>query len=85
MITIDVTELARRSGVGSLLLRSAEERMRKAGCLEVGLETAVDNLGALAFYKKHDYFLVRTVPQYYANGLDAFVLKKDLRLPATGD
>jgi ribosomal-protein-alanine N-acetyltransferase len=81
IITIDVVQAARRSGVGSLLLQAVEERLRASGCTEVALETAVDNLGALAFYKRHDYFLVKTVRQYYANGVDAFVLKKDLLLP----
>jgi ribosomal-protein-alanine N-acetyltransferase len=85
IITIDVTEAARRGRVGSLLLQAAEERMRAAGCVEVGLETAVDNVGALAFYKRHNYLVVRTVRQYYATGVDAFMLKKDLRLPAAGD
>lgn len=85
IITIDVMQAARRSGVGTLLLRSAEERMRSAGCVEAELETAIDNVGALSFYKRHEYFLVRTVREYYANGADAFVLKKDLRLAATGD
>jgi ribosomal protein S18 acetylase RimI-like enzyme len=84
IITIDVVESARRSGVGSLLLQAAEERLRTSGCEEVGLETAVDNTGALAFYKRRQYFLVRTIPKYYATGVDAFVLKKDLRSPGAG-
>ena len=82
IITIDVAQRARRGGVGSLLMRSAEDRLEKAGCAEVRLETAVDNVGALAFYKRQGYFLTNTVPHYYANGVDAFVLKKDLRSPA---
>ena len=85
IITIDVAEAARRGGVGSLLLRSAEERLRQADCHEVRLETAVDNVGALAFYKRLGYFLTNTVPHYYANGLDAFVLKKELHSPAEGE
>jgi [ribosomal protein S18]-alanine N-acetyltransferase len=85
IITIDVAEAARRGGVGSLLLRSAEERLRKAGCQEVRLETAVDNVAALAFYKRLGYFLTKTVPQYYSNGLDAFVLKKELHSVAAGE
>ena len=78
VITIDVGPGARRSGVGSLLLRAAEERMRAAGCRTVGLETGVDNLTALSFYKRHGYDVVRTWPRYYPNGVDAVVLKKDL-------
>jgi ribosomal protein S18 acetylase RimI-like enzyme len=44
----------------------------------VGLETAVDNLGALSFYKRHGYHVIRTWPRYYSNGVDALVMKKDL-------
>ena len=78
IITIDVIPAARRSGVGSQLLSVAEDRLRAAGSRAVGLETAVDNLSALAFYKRHGYSVVRTWPRYYSNGLDALVLKKEL-------
>jgi ribosomal-protein-alanine N-acetyltransferase len=78
IITIDVLPAARRSGVGSKLLVAAEERLRAAQCHSVRLETAVDNREALAFYKRHDYDIVKTVPRYYSNGVDAFVLQKDL-------
>jgi [ribosomal protein S18]-alanine N-acetyltransferase len=78
IITIDVLPAARRSGVGSRLLVAIEERLQNAGVTRVFLETAVDNQAALSFYKRHDYFLVKTVPRYYSNGLDAFVLEKDL-------
>jgi [ribosomal protein S18]-alanine N-acetyltransferase len=78
VITIDVIAAARRSGVGSLLLRAAEERMRAGGSRAVGLETAVDNLAALAFYKRHGYSVIRTWPRYYSNGVDALVMKKEL-------
>ena len=85
IITIDVAQSARRGGVGSALLSAAEDRLRDAGCAEVRLETAVDNVGALAFYKRRGYFLMRTMPQYYANGVDAFVLKKALRRSSGGE
>ena len=77
IITIDVAAAARRSGVGSLLLRAAEGRLREAGSRAVGLETAVDNLPALSFYKRHGYNVVRTWPRYYSNGVDALVLRKE--------
>jgi len=78
VITIDVSPRARRSGVGSLLLRGAEDRLASAGSRMINLETAVDNVSALAFYKRHGYSVVRTWPRYYANGIDALVLKKIL-------
>jgi len=78
VITIDVSPKARRSGVGSLLIHAAEERLRASGAHAVGLETAVDNAAALSFYKRHGYSVVRIWPRYYSNGVDALVLKKQL-------
>jgi len=78
IITIDVVPQAQRTGVGSALLRSAEERLGKLGCKWIRLEAATDNATALSFYKRHGYSVARTLPQYYPNGVDAYVLKKDL-------
>jgi ribosomal-protein-alanine N-acetyltransferase len=78
IITIDVIAGARRSGVGSQLLRAAEERLLAAGSGTISLETAVDNISALAFYKRHGYSVVKTLPHYYSNGVDALVLTKEL-------
>lgn len=81
VVTIDVIAAARRSGVGSLLLREAEDRLKASGSREIRLETAVDNISALAFYKRHGYNVIRTWPRYYSNGVDALVLKKDFANP----
>lgn len=78
IITIDVVAAARRFGVGSLLLRAAEDRLILAQCRAVALETAVDNLPAQAFYERHGYKVVKTHPRYYSNGVDALMLEKTL-------
>src|SRR5215468_4278418 len=57
IITIDVLQELRRNGLGSQLMAAAEDRLRTEGCRSVILETAVDNATALAFYKRHQYFL----------------------------
>ena len=80
IVTIDVRPSTRRSGVGSALLSAAEQRLRAAGSRAVGLETAVDNIAALSFYKRQGYNVVRTWPRYYSNGVDALVLKKELNV-----
>jgi [ribosomal protein S18]-alanine N-acetyltransferase len=78
IITIDVLPEMRRSGLGSRLLEEAENRLRERQCGSVVLEAAVNNEAALAFYNRHGYSVVKTVPKYYPNGLDAFTLRKDL-------
>lgn len=78
VMTIDVLSEARKKGLGSLLLETAERRMRTAGCNLVTLETAVDNAAAITFYKRHNYEIISTFPRYYSNGVDALVLEKNL-------
>ena len=81
IITIDVVEKARRSGVGSALLQAAEEQLLRAGAAAVALETPVNNEPAIRFYKQKGYFVQKTVPGYYSNQLDALVMTKELARP----
>ena len=78
IISVDVLPDSRRLGVGSRLMCAAEERLKAALCHTVFLETAVDNAPALAFYKRHQYSVVKIVPRYYPNGVDAFLMDKSL-------
>jgi ribosomal protein S18 acetylase RimI-like enzyme len=84
IITIDVIAESRRSGVGSCLLDAAEERLQHSGVTEVALETPVNNVAAIRFYKTKGYFVEKTVPGYYSNRLDAFLMRKDL-VPLEGN
>ena len=78
IVTIDVLETYRRAGVGSALLRRAEERMEQRGVSEVWLETATNNEPAIAFWKKHGYGSHGRLPNYYPDGLDALAMSKRL-------
>lgn len=81
IITIDVLAEARRHRIGSVLLSAAESQLGTWKCSKVQLETAVDNIAALTFYKRHGYSVIKTVPRYYSNGVDALLLEKDLLSP----
>jgi len=78
IITIDVVAAARRSGVGSLLLDAAENRLIRSGVATVALETPVNNEAAIRFYKKKGYFVEKTAAGYYSGQLDALVMTKEL-------
>ena len=59
-------------------MEAAEERLRAQGCASVFLETAVDNLPALKFYKRRGYFVLKTIPRYYQdNGEDALIMWRE--------
>ncbi|MFZ0638808.1 MAG: N-acetyltransferase [Candidatus Acidiferrales bacterium] len=78
IITIDVLEMYRRTGVGSALLRRAETQMKRRGITDVWLETATNNEAAIAFWKKHGYRSHGRLANYYPDGLDAFAMSKSL-------
>jgi ribosomal-protein-alanine N-acetyltransferase len=79
ILTLDVLPQARRSGLGSTLLFECETRLRQRGCVEIYLETAVDNEAALKLYHKVGYRNLRILPDYYhSTGLDAFLMGKEL-------
>jgi [ribosomal protein S18]-alanine N-acetyltransferase len=78
VITIDVLPEARRAQLGSQLMSDVERRLCAGGCRNIFLEVAVDNRPAILFYKRHGYFVVKTIPRYYDGKLDALLMAKTL-------
>jgi len=54
IITIRCGAEARRAGVGSALLRAAEDQLLRAVVVAVALETPVNNAAAIRFYNRKD-------------------------------
>ena len=81
IMTIDVRPPFQHSGLGSRLLRMAEERLTAQRCNSILLEVAVNNFPALAFYKRHGYAVLETIPRYYLDSVDALVMGKRLNPP----
>lgn len=78
IITIDVLETFRHTGVGAALLAEVESGLARNGVREVGLETATDNETAIAFWKKHGYRTLGVWKGYYPGGRDAYAMSKAL-------
>jgi [ribosomal protein S18]-alanine N-acetyltransferase len=79
ILTLDVLPEARRLGLASQLMEQCEQRLRLLGCVDIYLETAVDNEAALQLYRKLGYEILRVLPGYYSShALDAFQMGKRL-------
>jgi [ribosomal protein S18]-alanine N-acetyltransferase len=79
ILTLDILPEARRFGLATSLMLECEQRLRALGCIDVYLETAVDNEPALRLYRKLGYDILRTLPEYYSShALDAFQMGKRL-------
>jgi ribosomal-protein-alanine N-acetyltransferase len=76
IITIDVSPEVRQQGVGTLLMRTAEEQMKREGAYLLTLEVAVDNPAAVAFYDRMGFSPTGRIAGYYPGGLDANVMEK---------
>jgi ribosomal protein S18 acetylase RimI-like enzyme len=78
IITLDVAQASRRTGVGTALLRASERRMAARGVTRVELETATTNEAGVAFWQRHGYRSLGVIPRYYLGRLDAYAMSKKL-------
>jgi [ribosomal protein S18]-alanine N-acetyltransferase len=78
IITLDVADAHRRSGVGSLLLKAAEKNLTAQGVRTVFLETAVNNHAAVNFWSRHGYIQEDILKRYYLNRIDGYEMRKTL-------
>jgi len=80
VITLDVAEKFRRKGIGSALLAESEKDLALRGVRHVLLETATNNEAGVAFWQRHGYRIEVTLKCYYLGRLDAYEMRKILRM-----
>jgi ribosomal-protein-alanine N-acetyltransferase len=78
IITLDVLEPYRRQHVGTDLLIAQEAWLAGQGVRRIVLETATDNLAAIAFWQKHGYRTCGVLKRYYLGRVDAYYMEKTL-------
>jgi ribosomal-protein-alanine N-acetyltransferase len=78
IVTIDVDESRRRQGVGRALMEALLDRCREARVASVRLEVAVDNDGAIAFYRRLGFEDKGRIAGFYMGKLDALRMVLDL-------
>lgn len=68
----------RGQGVGKTLLAQALATVTARGAQSVKLEVRADNDPAIGLYRSFGFEHFRTVPRYYGDGTDAYVMLCDL-------
>lgn len=81
IVTVDVHPHWRRRGVGRLLLRAGETKLREWSVPRVILTVGTKNTTAQALYEKEGYKFFERIAGYYESGDDALALFKDLTVP----
>lgn len=76
ILILAVDEDARGRGVGRRLVRMFEERFLLRGIRRLNLEVRVSNEQAIRLYEKVGFERRRILPQYYADGEDAYLMTK---------
>jgi ribosomal-protein-alanine N-acetyltransferase len=77
--TLDVHPDCRRRGVGTMLIRALEDRLRAQGAKRVRLEAALDNPDAQSLYRRAGYCEGSLIRDYYGRGKHAVRMWKDLK------
>ncbi len=77
--SIGVLPNVQHQGIGSLLLQSFTDEVRRQGCTRVTLEVSTANETGLTFFAKHGFYGIRGLPDYYGKGLDGLFMAAELR------
>ncbi len=78
IISFAVRREFRRRGIGSMLLKAAIDRLRGRGKKRITLEVRVSNIEAQRLYRKFGFEVETTIPHYYSDGEDAYLMVLDL-------
>ena len=70
ILTLATAPTFRRQGLSSQLLSQGLELLGQYGTARLMLDVAADNLGAIAFYKRHGFAKDGQRPNYYRSGRD---------------
>ena len=78
IFNVAVTPIYRKNGIAKKLMDAFEELIKSQGASVCFLEVRVSNLAALCLYQGYGYEKIGVRKKYYADGEDAFVMKKTL-------
>ena len=80
VLTVGVLPQNQKQGIATAFMQRLEEWSLSKGAPAMMLEVAIDNDPAIALYEKLGYTNISTRRDYYGPGLDAFVMRKELKI-----
>ena len=78
ILMLAVLEKERMQGLGSVLLKNLLDELSTQKIKYVDLEVRTVNNQAIKFYQKHGFNIIHTIPKFYQNGEDAYIMRKVL-------
>ncbi|RLG88356.1 MAG: ribosomal-protein-alanine N-acetyltransferase [Thermoprotei archaeon] len=78
IVSICVRPKYRRRGIGKALMIELENRLKDLGARCFVLEVRVSNTVAQKLYIDLGYRIVKRIENYYPDGEDAYIMRKDL-------
>jgi ribosomal-protein-alanine N-acetyltransferase len=79
VVSVAVLEEHRKKGIGSRLIKLAEEEMERKTCTESYLEVRVSNQGGIDLYTRLGYKVTGRLDGYYRDGEAAFLMARSLK------
>ena len=77
VLTVAVLPEYARQGIATHFMNELEKWSQSKQALAMMLEVGVENTNAIALYEKLGYQTIATRKNYYGQGLDAFVMRKE--------
>ena len=77
VLTVAVLPDYTRQGIATHFMNELEKWSQSKQALAMMLEVGVENTNAIALYEKLGYQTIATRKNYYGQGLDAFVMRKE--------
>lgn len=77
ILVIAIKEEYKKKGVGTFLMKKLMDIYEKKGVMKLKLEVRASNTPALSMYKKLGFKITNRLRNYYENGEDGFLLRRE--------
>lgn len=78
MISLAVAPAWRKKGIGTKLINFLIEHFKEKRLKEISLNVRTKNKIGIFFYQNLGFKIIKTIKNYYRNGEDAYLMKKEI-------